>query len=208
MNNQFIFDFETLGQNVFSCAVIECAYLVFDYDRFVSNPYSIEELIDLSHTDKISVEEQCKDYKYKIEKSTMEWWERQDPEARARIRPSAEDISLEEFGENILSYIEEHGKINYWWSRGNTFDPMILQRIMEDISLSNRFNNNLKFWAVRDTRTFIDAKFDFSTKNTFDPFELNTTAPKPKQDIMLHNASNDIALDVLRLQAIIREQLF
>ena len=55
MNNHLIFDFETLGQDVFEIPVLDCSYMIFDWDRFTSdNPYTLNELVSLAQKDKVS----------------------------------------------------------------------------------------------------------------------------------------------------------
>ena len=61
----------------------------------------------------------------------------------------------------------------------------------------------LKYWAVRDTRTYIDAKFDFKQKNGFIPF---ADEQRWEQMFKAHDSSWDILADVLRMQAIRRAE--
>ncbi len=63
MNQHFIFDFETLGQDVFQIPMLECSYVVFDWDRFTSdNPYTLEELVSLSRKDKLEMIHQVQEH--------------------------------------------------------------------------------------------------------------------------------------------------
>ena len=63
--------------------------------------------------------------------------------------------------------------------------------------------NYLKYWSVRDTRTFIDAKFDFPKLNAFVP--VSDTA-KWEYNFKAHDSKHDVAADILRLQAITRAE--
>jgi hypothetical protein len=64
-------------------------------------------------------------------------------------------------------------------------------------------DESLKFWKIRDTRTFIDAKLDFPKENGFVPIKDEALW---KKHFKLHNSSWDILADVLRLQAIVRAE--
>ena len=59
------------------------------------------------------------------------------------------------------------------------------------------------FWRVRDTRTFIDAKFNFSTKNGFVPVADTEYWEAAFEE---HNSIHDISADIMRLQAIHRAE--
>ena len=198
----FIFDFETFGQNVQSCAIIDCSYLTFDWTRFTSSePYTIKELLDMALTSKLSVKQQVKDYGFVVEKSSVEWWGTQGGDARQKIRPLDSDISIVQFLDDILTAAERH-KIKYWWSRSNTFDPIILARIADVLDSKKRMDSALPFWGVRDVRTFIDAKLNFQNKkNGFCPIK---DEDKWTREFKQHSSAHDIMADVLRLQTLTR----
>ena len=196
-NWHFIHDYETLAQNCLNGAAINCAYVVFDWDRFLDNPYTFEELVKETQYDKFLVKEQVKDFGYKIEDSTLDWWKQQDKEVRKKILPDESDISLKQFCYNMFTYLKDYD-IKYWWSRSNTFDPIFTQRFAELSGMTNEFRESLKFWLVRDTRTFIDAKTNFNKK-------MNSFIPTPPHIVInKHDCIHDVAIDVLRLQALIR----
>lgn len=195
----FIFDFETLGTNTQKCVVLDCSWLTFDWTRFTENPYTLEELISLAHRAKLDVQSQV-DFGYKIEQSTLQWWSEQGPEARAKIKPKPDDIDINTFMRKLFSTLDND--IQYWWARSNTFDPMILERLARDHGQINTLNAYLKFWNVRDTRTFIDAKTNFNRKlNSFVPI---SDAEHWDKTFVKHDSSCDIAADVLRLQTLTR----
>lgn len=195
----FIFDFETLGTNTQKCVVLDCSWLTFDWTRFTENPYTLEELISLAHRAKLDVKSQV-DFGYKIEQQTLQWWGDQGPEARAKIKPKPDDIDINTFMRKLFSTLDND--IQYWWARSNTFDPMILERLARDHGVLEKLNNLLKFWNVRDTRTFIDSKTNFNRKlNSFVPI---SDAEYWDKTFVKHDSSCDIAADVLRLQTLTR----
>lgn len=194
-----------MGQNVFSLPFVDCSILIFDWDRFTTdNPYTFEELLELSNKYKVSVEDQIKNYGAKIERSTVEFWSKQEKSVKSKVAPKDDDLSVKEFYDNIIEYFNSAGNIEYWWSRSNTFDPLILQRyaqlLGEDYDKS--ISAKLKFWTVRDTRTFIDSKTNFNRKmNSFCPIK---DEDKWYRIFQQHDSAHDIAADVLRLQTLTR----
>lgn len=202
-SNHFIFDYETFGQDMQKCALIDCSYVVFDWDRFTSNdPYTFEELLTLVQRDKFNVKDQVERLGYKVEKSSLDWWMQQDGGARNLIKPSASDIPVETHLDNLVSYLSGFSSIRYWWSRSNTFDPIILWRLIENYHSKQHITDRLAFWKIRDTRTFIDAKTNFNLKqNAFTPM---VDEQKWERIFEKHNSSHDIIADILRMQMMIR----
>lgn len=202
MNQHFIYDFETLGQDVFQIPMLDCSYVAFDWDRFTSdNPYTLEELVSLSRKDKLQMAHQVTEHGAKYTQRDLDWWLSQSDDAKKVLKPSAQDVRVEVFIGNFIDYLKEVGKINYWWTRSNSFDPIILQRWATIVGRQEEIGNLLKFWLVRDTRTFIDAKLDFPEQNGFIPL-----ADKEYWDktFVKHDSRFDIAADILRLQTITR----
>ena len=202
MKQDFIIDFETIGQNAMKCPIVDAAYVVFDWDRFNSDPYSFLELTSLVKTDKFDVKDQVNNG-CSFGKDDLAWWQRQSSEAKANLKPSENDLTIEEFSVNIFKYLREVGKVEYWWSRGNTFDPVLLERVMNKLDQHLLMNEYFRWWRVRDIRTWIDAKFDFSTKNGFIPI---ADVEYWENTFIGHDSTHDVAADVLRLQAIHRAE--
>ena len=44
MSNHFIIDFETMGKDASKCAIVDCSVMVFNFDRFSSNPYTLNSV--------------------------------------------------------------------------------------------------------------------------------------------------------------------
>lgn len=204
MKKHFIFDFETFGQNAVTCPIINCAYFIFDWDRFLTNPYTLNELISRIHRSKLNVSKQC-DAGYILEKSSLEFWKSLPKEVLQQIKPAVDDLSMQGFYDELLAYIDGH-KIEYWWSRSNTFDPVILMTRVKDLDPNYEVEllKTLKFWRVRDIRTYIDAKFDFQlTHNSFIPL---IDEQYWKNTFKEHDSIYDVAADILRLQCIARSE--
>lgn len=199
MKPHLILDFETMGQNVNSCVVLDCSWIIFDWNRFLNEPYSFEELIYYSRKQKFDVKSQV-DFGYKVEKSALEFWQEQDREVKKKIKPSEDDISIEYFLELFTDSIQ--CDIKYWWSRSNTFDPIILWRLAKDFGYEKQISDKLPYWLIRDTRTFIDSKTNFDRKlNSFVPIKDE----KHWDNVFKkHDSQCDVAADVMRLQTLVR----
>lgn len=196
-----IFDFETLGTNLIDgFPILDIAYYVFDADRFKTNPYSFNELTNSIQYVKFDVSHYCQRYGYKPEASTVDWWQTQDKTVRDKIKPKESDVSISEFADKFLDYLTDN-KPDFWWSRGNTFDPIVMYRIFNDLNRSDEFNKLCPHWAVRDVRTYIDSKFDFDpkVKNGF-------VLPEWIDVFNAHDSVHDVAVDILRLQTIVKAQ--
>lgn len=209
MRTDFILDFETMGQDALRCPAVDCAIATFQWDRFLDEPYTFEELTGRfggsSHCArlKLSVQDQVQNYGAKIEKNTVQFWESQPAKVRQHIKPLPDDLTQEQFCDMFISFLANSPKIEYWWSRANVFDPLILWRIMTDCNRHHSLNEYLMFWRVRDTRTFIDAKFNFTTKNGFVPVADTEYWETAFEE---HNSVHDIAADIMRLQTIHRAE--
>lgn len=199
----FIFDLETLGANVHICPVVDMAYAVFEWDRFLDEPYTFEELTQMVHTVKVDVEDQVNNYGCSFKKTDVEWWSKLPKIARDKLKRTKNDLTVVDFCDTIIEFLKDNPKIDYWWSRGNTFDPIIIWRLMNDTNNESTFDRNLKFYKVRDIRTHIDAKLNYETQNGFIPL---ADATYWENSFVAHNSTHDVAADILRIQAIHRAE--
>jgi hypothetical protein len=203
MKRGLVLDFETMGTKTQDCAVIDCSYFVFDTEKMISStPYTQFSIKDMKKF-KFSVKEQVDKYGSKVYSDTIKFWQEQSKEVRDMIKPLSTDRSVSDFTSELISYMSKQGKIDYWWSRSNAFDPIILWRLFESQNKTHVINEYLPHWKVRDTRTFIDAKLDFPKINGFIPINNHEAwEAKFKQ----HDSSWDILADILRIQAILRAE--
>ena len=196
-------DFETLGQNALKVPALDCSYTTFVWERFLDEPYSFDELIGSINKVKLSVEDQVKNYGAKYTQDDLKWWQQQPKEVRKNIAPSEDDAFVTEFIGIVIGYLKHSEKVDYWWSRSNTFDPIIMWRLAEYVGQDLLLNEYLKFWKVRDIRTHIDSKFNFTTRNGFVPVADETWW---NDNFKAHDSTHDVAADILRLQAIHRAE--
>ena len=191
--NSCIYDFETLGQDVFDAVAVNLAVLKFDEGRFVKNPYKFEELVDSCKLIKFNVEEQVKEYGRKIQQSTLDWWMQQDKSVQKQIRPSKDDVSISELYE-FLSLDIQIQKCDKVYTRGNTFDPILLSSLLRHFQQIDP----TKWWVIRDTRSLFEGMtYGHNIKSTFIPEGL-------EENFIAHDPCHDVAMDVMRFQYLVR----
>jgi hypothetical protein len=187
-----------MGKDASKCAVIDCSVMIFNFERFLTNRYTLDSISETKRF-KLSVADQVKNYGWEIEKSTLQFWEEQEPEVRSKIAPKKSDLTVKQFVAEFHRFLVESPKIDYWWSRSNTFDPIILSRIFAAEDKLLHLEEYLKYWKVRDSRTYIDAKMNFKNTNGFVPM---TNESLWNKSFKKHDSSWDILADVLRFQQI------
>jgi hypothetical protein len=112
-------------------------------------------------------------------------------------------LSLEEFCEKFLVDISEFNKIEYWWSRSNIFDPIIIMRMFDSFGNLELLRAYLPPWRVRDVRTFIDSKLEFPIPNKFVPVKNQKFWTEHFKE---HDSAHDVVADILRMQSIVRAE--
>lgn len=197
-----IFDFETLGVDTRSCPVLSMVAYVFDDEKI--DEYTPERVLDECVTFKFDVEHQKTEYSYKPEKSVVEFWLQQDRELLKSFLPSKDDLTINSFFDKFIQYLDDNGPINYWWSRSNTFDPPILIRMAIDSGNYERMATRLKYYTVRDIRTFIDALTGFSIRNDFVPDKFSSDYWNSV--FKKHDPRCDVMADVMRIQTLIGDR--
>ncbi|GEM_PF-926211 len=204
----FIIDFETIGQNSRLVPAIDCSYTTFEWDRFTSNnPYSLRELVEHAQQAKFDIKDQMVNHGCKYNDRDLQWWLDQPPELRRNMKPNPElDLTAAQFIDKLIGYLQREGVIQYWWSRSNSFDPVILDRIASNAGKLDQLGAYLKWWSVRDTRTYIDAKFDFNVPGKKNGFVPVSNIEKWEYNFNAHDSKHDIAADILRLQTIVRAE--
>lgn len=110
-------------------------------------------------------------------------------------------MSVSDFVHQLEDYLKPC-KITRWWSRSNTFDPILLHRNFRDHYTREALDKVLPYWKVRDIRTYIDTQFNFKNKvNGFCPMD---DEQEWNRIFIPHNSIHDVAADILRMQRIER----
>ena len=191
-----IFDFETLSLDRFRCVISCVAGIQFSEERYTSDdPYTFDELLDLCKFAKFDVGSQVKNYGRKIDKSTLDWW-RTQPKAvqNMLIEPSDSDVPFEQILVFFKSLMPTPESVTKVYTRGNTFDPIILDGALEQLKGLELYQH----WKVRDTRSTIDGlAYGADIKNSF-------VIPGLENRFIAHDPRHDIAMDVLRMQYLVR----
>lgn len=202
-DTHLILDIETIGNNVLKCPIIEISFTTFKWSNFEKDPYTLDSLVESTTTLKLDVLDQLKNRDCSYTEEDLKFWQQQGKEAIKRISPSPEDITVDEAFARLINYLGENSNIFHWWTRGNAFDVTVIDRLLRTTSKEylHLFNEYLKFWRVRDVRTWIDAKLQFPKINGFVPIENEA---EWKRKFVAHDSAYDIAADVLRLQRIHR----
>ena len=203
----FIIDFETIGQNSREVPAIDCSYTTFEWSRFTEQPYSFKELVLGMKEAKFDIKDQMSNHGCKYSERDLQWWLDQPPALRTNMKPNPElDLNASQFIDKLIGYLQREGNIDYWWSRSNSFDPVILERLAQNANKTDQLGAYLKWWSVRDTRTYIDAKFDFNVPGKKNGFVPVSNIEKWEYNFKAHDSKHDVAADILRLQAIVRAE--
>lgn len=192
-----------MGKKTKDCAIVDCSVFCVDTEKMLSDkPYTSRSIADIKKF-KLSVKDQVDNHGWVVYKDTLAFWESQPEEVRKHARPLKTDLPIKDFTSQFIDYLISCRKIDYWWSRSNSFDPILLWRLFEAVGKEDSIHEYLKHWRIRDTRTFIDAKLDFPKVNGFIPIADEEFWDKIFQE---HNSSWDVLADVLRMQAILRAE--
>lgn len=191
-NDAVIYDFETLSQDASKCVVVSCAMTTFSLEGLAEGYYTFDKLVKQIQNIKFKVQEQVEEYNLEIDPETLEWWSEQTKEARALIKPSSEDVSIDRMIHWFNSQVELND-VRIVYTRNNTFDPIILKNICE--ITNHKFP--YPWWMIRDTKSTIDGlTWHHDIKDSF--------IPPNCEGYVKHNPAHDIALDIMRLQTLVQ----
>ena len=194
MNNQLIFDFETLSQNQQRGVVASLALLNYSTERFLEDPYNFDELFKNCHYIKFDVQEQVKVYKRVVDKDTIDWWMKQGDKARKQIAPSGADRSITELEDFLMKNVE-FKSLKKIYTRGGQFDPNFIESILKACDKEIPFRHVM----LRDTRSYLEGMGE-GIPDFKNDFELKSFQGK----FIKHDPRSDIVADVLRMQAMVR----
>ena len=160
-------DLETLGTRQ-DAIVLEISAVEFN-----CHTGEIGEVFDA----KLDIDEQVQ-YRRSLNRETLQWWFKQDEEARKNIFDEDVDIirfnisrALAEFSNfvercNNKCNSDSDRRVVKLWGNGSIFDIGILQNMYENGIIKMKLP--WKFWAVNDVRTIVDLNPDVKKNCKFD----------------------------------------
>lgn len=188
-------DTETLGLRE-NTVVLSLGVAAFQMKQGASNDF--ERYIERGFHVKFNVKDQLLNWKRTTDQSTIDWWKQQEPVAQKILKPSEEDVSMEEGLLLFNDWIKTSGydwKKSYVWSRGTYFDFPKIEHMYFQSGVKCGFNT----WKIRDTRTFID----ILTGSENGAYEPRGGFPK---SFVKHDALHDAAMDAYRMVEIFNGQ--
>lgn len=183
----FCFDVETLGVESNS-VILSMACIYFRPD----DKPTYKELKESAFFVKLNVRDQVENYGRKINKGTIEWWEKQCLNAKNwSYIPDKNDKSLADGISALHEWAQSKNDKGCWvWARGS-LDDVILQAAERQLKVDPVF----AYSRWRDVRTAVDILT--TSKNGY------CTVDHPdfmyERDVTKHNPIDDCALDVMML---------
>lgn len=191
----FVYDWETVGPAP-KGAVVELSYTPFVDDP--NNPPTFKELVARSRKYKLNVRQQISSGNRISDKSTIEWWKKQDPEAQKILKALPDDLILDEAMLQFFADLKSDG-IDRWHSfdycRGPEFDRAIMIDILRTSHKKLDVFNEMPtaFWNSRDIRTAIENRL-MARGMSYTPLRVGML-----DGFIKHDSRHDCAKDVLML---------
>lgn len=153
----FMIDFESLGRAP-EGVVVDCSIIAFRHDPEIVP--SFLDLVNSGEQYKISIDSQKG--RRIVDRSTVQFWKEQSPEAQMVLKPSPRDIDVMQLPSLLQSYLDRNGfdkKFGQGWCRGQSFDfPMYVSILRMVEGTRECMEKELCwFWNQRDVRTAIEA---------------------------------------------------
>lgn len=204
-NKQLFIDFSMMGYNPEQSVMLDCSVGVVDTKKMVSTtPYTVKTAFAAIKRFKLNIADQQR-LGYTMCSDGIEYWKKQPKAIIDRtVKPSPNDLTVDQFTTKFIDFVSEHGNVDTWWSWNSMDDAAILWRLFKGVNKERVIHEHLPRWKSRDMITLIDSKFDF---------KLNDLRVVPIDDVDYWNAmfvdcdsSFDVVSNILRMQAIFRAE--
>lgn len=182
-----MFDVETLGKKTDS-VILSMAAIQFE----AGENKSFEDYCASAFFVKFDVADQVSRLNRKINKSTIEWWQKQCAVARIKsFKPdSSIDVKVEVGYESMRQWASKYNPKDWVWARGN-LDQLILDAIEEQLDVKPIWH----FSRWRDVRTAVDIIYELDKGYC----EVNYPGFDPQINVTKHCPVNDCAYDIMQL---------
>lgn len=189
-----IIDYETAAaeqDRMNESAVLELGAVAFEHTPESGAIPDFEEMVDNGFRVKFELRSQLG--RRLVSADTINWWKRQNPEARKVLIPDPNiDVSVEVGHKRFVNWLQEVGvsRGSQIWCRGNSFDFPILFNCLHEAGITETHLPG--FWNQRDVRTRIEAML--GRGKTECPLPIGTLP-----GFIHHNGLHDCAKDVMML---------
>lgn len=195
-NKHFMFlDLETMSKWS-DCVILSVGITIGEYKIEGNGIEDFPMMMADSLYLKFDVREQVEKLGRKYTRDVMDWWNGQEAEAKAVLKPSKEDISLLELNNRIQKYLDERGlcwgNLDIWDRRG--FDWPKIQHVYEV---------NLGFAKAPYPYQNQCDIVQFAKAYGMDPYLGIRASDVP--GMVYHNAAADAVLDRIRLIKMFKE---
>ena len=182
----FCFDVETLstGQDAI---ILSAAILWFDEKK----EYSYQNLLDNTLFVKFNAKEQKQKYNRKVDKNTIEWWNKQcEAVKKISLYPMETDLSLSDGFYLIRDYIKKHTiGSEVVWTRGS-----LDQFVVDDVC-----KNSLKIDLLFNYSQYMDMRTAINLLKTTAKGGYCSVSDLDLNLIYKHDPKHDVCFDVAML---------
>lgn len=190
----FVLDIESLG--VESTAVIlSVALLYIDMEK---QDHTWESMYENTLFVKLNVKDQVQNYKRTVDKSTIDWWNKQCALAKnTSFIPKTSDLVAKDAIEVLRKYVNvqcKNPKETLVWVRGS-LDQMALDSLFNAMSEERLF----PFSNYRDMRTYVDLIATNPKRGYCDIDSSKYPGVWDRNVVVKHNPVDDVVLDALML---------
>lgn len=198
MKNLLFYDCDTLSNNSQSGMVVDFSFFMVDERKMLSGtPYTMKSIAEVKKF-KISAEDQ-KENGLKTQKSVIDFW-KSLPNDTKRIAPSKDDITIEQFVNSLILYINTEPQIHFTVVNNKSIQPLFLDTMFK-ISGKSIFEH-MPINRCLDFQTYLVSKTE-TTVFDFCPIDDEEFWQKYYNK---NNSSWDVIGNVLRYQAVLRAE--
>lgn len=201
MRNDFMLDFETLSLKLPTPMLLELAIIPFESSG--SEIPGFNELVNRGKVFKFDIKAQ-RGTDRTVCKSTIEWWKEQSDEVRKILKPTPNDLTIQDAIAEIKEFLYANGfhENSKMWCRGLSFDPPIFSHMFNSYGENDPF----KYHNQRDIRTAIDGYIGRTScplvKGTLPGFKKHNSIDDCAKDIIMLMTAKAIAMGEVELPEI------
>lgn len=163
---------------------------------YIDDPKNWDDLVKNSLFIKLDAQYQIETLKRKIDKSTIDWWMKQDKEVRNKsFKPYSDDLLPKEAFNKMRQFIYDHTGTQkaLCYTRGS-----MDERIIEDLALQTENVVPFTYNQYRDVRTAIDILYPKSN-NGYVEVDEDLCYNYKRDKVFKHDPVSDCQLDAAML---------